>query len=182
MMMATRHEAVYLINSSASTTNTEHETAMVTAVAQIVSAFVAKTNVTQAELPTLISSVHRSLTSLSAPASKQPEAPKAPAVSVKKSITPEFLVCLEDGKKFKSLKRHLRSQYGLTPEQYHIMRQHGTEFPGSCALLHEKRAGTFRCAGCEQPLFESTLKFESGTGWPSFNDPIPGSVETSTDR
>lgn len=118
MMMATRHEAVYLINSSASTTNTEHETAMVTAVAQIVSAFVAKTNVTQAELPTLISSVHRSLTSLSAPASKQPEAPKAPAVSVKKSITPEFLVCLEDGKKFKSLKRHLRSQYGLTPEQY----------------------------------------------------------------
>jgi peptide-methionine (R)-S-oxide reductase len=69
----------------------------------------------------------------------------------------------------------------LTPEQYHVLRGHGTEPPGSCALLHEKRAGTFTCAGCGQPLFKSTLKFESGTGWPSFNDPIQGSVETSTD-
>jgi peptide-methionine (R)-S-oxide reductase len=70
----------------------------------------------------------------------------------------------------------------LTPEQYPIMREHGTERPGSCALLHEKRAGAFTCAGCGQKLFQSTLKFESGTGWPSFNDPIEGSVETSTDR
>lgn len=70
----------------------------------------------------------------------------------------------------------------LTEEQYYIMRQHGTERPGSCALLHEKRQGTFACAGCDSPLFASTLKFESGTGWPSFNDPIPGSVETTTDR
>lgn len=69
----------------------------------------------------------------------------------------------------------------LTPEQYQVMRQHGTERPGSCALLHEKRQGTFACAGCDTPLFESTLKFESGTGWPSFNDPLPGSVETETD-
>ena len=70
----------------------------------------------------------------------------------------------------------------LTPEQYHIMREHGTERPGSCALLHEKRAGAFTCAGCGQKLFQSTLKFESGTGWPSFNDPLPGAVGTSTDR
>ena len=70
----------------------------------------------------------------------------------------------------------------LTPEQYHIMREHGTERPGSCALLHEKRAGTFSCAGCGEPLFRSTLKFESGTGWPSFNDPLPGAVGTSQDR
>jgi peptide-methionine (R)-S-oxide reductase len=70
----------------------------------------------------------------------------------------------------------------LTPEQYQVMRQHGTERPGSCALLHEKRPGTFKCVGCGTPLFASTLKFESGTGWPSFNDPIPGSVETSEDR
>ena len=69
----------------------------------------------------------------------------------------------------------------LTEEQYQVMRQHGTERPGSCALLYEKRAGTFSCVGCGQPLFESTLKFESGTGWPSFNDPVPGSVETSRD-
>ncbi|ODT69243.1 MAG: peptide-methionine (R)-S-oxide reductase [Pelagibacterium sp. SCN 63-23] len=70
----------------------------------------------------------------------------------------------------------------LTPEQYRIMREHGTERPGSCALLHETRQGQFSCAGCDSPLFASTLKFESGTGWPSFNDPIPGAVDTTTDR
>jgi len=73
-------------------------------------------------------------------------------------------------------------RHRLTPEQYHVMREHGTERPGSCALLHEKRAGAFTCAGCGQKLFQSTLKFESGTGWPSFNDPIEGSVETTSDR
>src|SRR5215470_944990 len=70
----------------------------------------------------------------------------------------------------------------LTPEQYYVMRQHGTEAPGSCALNVEKRAGTFLCAGCGQVLFKSGKKFESGTGWPSFNDPAAGSVEISEDR
>ena len=70
----------------------------------------------------------------------------------------------------------------LTPEQYQVMRQHGTERPGSCALNHEKRAGSFACAGCQQKLFASKLKFESGTGWPSFNDPLPGAVENTIDR
>jgi len=70
----------------------------------------------------------------------------------------------------------------LTPEQYRVMRDHGTEPPGSCALLHEHRAGTFTCAGCDSPLFEAGLKFESGTGWPSFNDPLPGAVATTTDK
>lgn len=70
----------------------------------------------------------------------------------------------------------------LTPEQYQVMRRHGTERPGSCALLHEKRAGTFFCAGCASPLFENDVKFESGTGWPSFNMPIEGAVETTEDR
>ena len=70
----------------------------------------------------------------------------------------------------------------LTPEQYQVMRGHGTERPGSCALLSEKRPGTFSCVGCDTPLFEAGVKFESGTGWPSFNEPIAGAVETSTDR
>lgn len=70
----------------------------------------------------------------------------------------------------------------LTPEQYAVMRQHGTERPNSCALLHEKRAGTFDCAGCDTPLFESKLKFESGTGWPSFTVPLDGAVEESVDK
>ena len=70
----------------------------------------------------------------------------------------------------------------LTPEQYAVMRGHGTEAPGSCALNDEKRAGTFVCAGCGQPLFTLTRKFESGTGWPSFNDLVEGAVEFSEDR
>ncbi len=70
----------------------------------------------------------------------------------------------------------------LTPEQYRVMRGHGTERPGSCALNYEKRPGTFSCAGCDQPLFVGKTKFESGTGWPSFNDPVPHSVGTTVDR
>ena len=70
----------------------------------------------------------------------------------------------------------------LTPEQFHIMREHGTERAGSCALNYEKRAGTFSCVGCGQALFSSKKKFESGTGWPSFNDPVEGAVETTSDK
>ena len=70
----------------------------------------------------------------------------------------------------------------LTPEQYYIMREHGTEMPGSCALLVEKRPGKFTCVGCGTTLFEGKRKFESGTGWPSFDEPVVGSVETSVDN
>jgi len=69
----------------------------------------------------------------------------------------------------------------LTPEQYQVMRRHGTERPGSCALLKEHRAGTFSCAACGQPLFVADRKFESGTGWPSFFKPIEGAIGTTTD-
>src|SRR5271163_590979 len=70
----------------------------------------------------------------------------------------------------------------LSPEQYDVLRGHGTERPGSCALNHEKRRGSFACAGCGQTLFISGRKFESGTGWPSFNDPVEGYVATTIDR
>jgi peptide-methionine (R)-S-oxide reductase len=70
----------------------------------------------------------------------------------------------------------------LTPQQYKVLRGHGTEPPGSSALNLEKRDGTFACAGCGQPLFSADTKFESGTGWPSFFKPLEGSVETTTDR
>jgi peptide-methionine (R)-S-oxide reductase len=70
----------------------------------------------------------------------------------------------------------------LTPEQYNILRQHGTEMRGTSPLNREKREGTFRCAGCGKPLFDSATKFESGTGWPSFWAPLAGAVETETDR
>ena len=70
----------------------------------------------------------------------------------------------------------------LTPEQYEVLRGHATEAPGSCALNYEKRAGTFSCAGCGQPLFVSKKKFESGTGWPSFWAPLDKAVDESSDH
>ncbi len=70
----------------------------------------------------------------------------------------------------------------LSPEQYAVLRGQGTERPGSCALNHEKRPGSFACAGCGQTLFISGSKFDSRTGWPSFNDPVEGAVATSIDR
>ena len=70
----------------------------------------------------------------------------------------------------------------LTPEQHHVLREHGTERAGSSPLNREKRAGTFKCAGCGTPLFSSDTKFESGTGWPSFFKPLDNAVETKSDR
>jgi peptide-methionine (R)-S-oxide reductase len=69
----------------------------------------------------------------------------------------------------------------LTPEQFHVMREHGTERPGTSPLNKEHRPGTFRCAGCGQELFSSDSKFESGTGWPSFWAPLDGAIETTAD-
>jgi peptide-methionine (R)-S-oxide reductase len=70
----------------------------------------------------------------------------------------------------------------LTPQQYYVLRQAGTERPGSSPLNHEKRAGTFQCAGCALPLFSSKAKFESGTGWPSFYEPlVKGAVDEERD-
>lgn len=70
----------------------------------------------------------------------------------------------------------------LTPEQYAILREKGTEAPFSGKLLQEKRDGTYRCAACGNALFASTAKFESGTGWPSFDEALPGAVKLQEDN
>ena len=70
----------------------------------------------------------------------------------------------------------------LTPEQFYVLREHGTERAGTSPLDREKRRGTFTCTGCDQPLFSSETKFDSGTGWPSFYQPIEGKVGTSEDN
>jgi peptide-methionine (R)-S-oxide reductase len=69
----------------------------------------------------------------------------------------------------------------LTPEQYHILREEGTERAFTSPLDREYRKGTYVCAGCELPLFTSEMKFNSGTGWPSFSTSLPGSLETKKD-
>lgn len=73
-------------------------------------------------------------------------------------------------------------QEALSPDQYRILRQCGTEPPGSSPLNFEKRDGVFKCAGCGALLFPSDTKYESGSGWPSFYDAIPGAVATRTDE
>jgi peptide-methionine (R)-S-oxide reductase len=70
----------------------------------------------------------------------------------------------------------------LSPEAFRVLRQHGTERPGTSPLNAEKRPGTFACAGCGTALFDAGTKFESGTGWPSFFAPIEGAVGEKTDR
>ena len=70
----------------------------------------------------------------------------------------------------------------LTPEQFHVLREHGTERAGSSPLAKEERRGTYECAGCGHALFSSETKFDSGTGWPSFWAPLDGAIGTSADR
>lgn len=86
--------------------------------ADIVAAFVSNNSVPVGDLPGLITSVHHALDGLGRAGAVEPAEPLTPAVPIKKSIMPDYLVCLEDGKKFKSLKRHLRTRYGLSPEDY----------------------------------------------------------------
>ena len=97
----------------------DNKTPMIDLAAQIVAAYVARNAVEQSDLARLIADVHRALEHAAAgtPGKDDVIEPK-PAVNVKKSITPDYLICLEDGKKFKSLKRHLRTHFGLTPDQY----------------------------------------------------------------
>ena len=71
--------------------------------------------------------------------------------------------------------------FNLTPEQNYILREEGTELAGSSALNNEKREGSYHCVGCGTKLFESKTKYESGSGWPSFYDALPGVFETKTD-
>jgi predicted transcriptional regulator len=86
--------------------------------ANIVSAYVSNNSVPSSEIPNLISQIHSALKRVSGGQVAAPTEPLKPAVPIKRSITPDYLVCLEDGKKFKSLKRHLRTQYNMTPDQY----------------------------------------------------------------
>jgi predicted transcriptional regulator len=86
--------------------------------ANIVSAYLSNNPTPASEIANLISQVHSALLRVSSGRIEAPLEPSKPAVSVKKSIAPDYLVCLEDGKRFKSLKRHLRTQYNMTPEQY----------------------------------------------------------------
>lgn len=97
----------------------ENKPTLIELASQIVAAYVGRNAVEQADLPKLITDVHKALEQVAGPTGRREDGsePKPP-VSIRKSVTPDYLICLEDGKKFKSLKRHLRTHFNLTPEQY----------------------------------------------------------------
>jgi predicted transcriptional regulator len=97
--------------------------------ADIVSAYVGNNVIATGDLPALIQSVHRALANITGGAEPAEVAPKEPAVPVRRSITPDYLICLEDGRKFKSLKRHLRTHHHFTPEQYREKWGLGSDYP-----------------------------------------------------
>lgn len=97
--------------------------------ADIVSAYVGNNSVSAAELPSLIQSVHRALAGITGGGEPVEVAPKEPAVPVRRSITADYLICLEDGRKFKSLKRHLRTKYNMSPEDYRAKWNLAKDYP-----------------------------------------------------
>jgi peptide-methionine (R)-S-oxide reductase len=87
-----------------------------------------------------------------------------------------------EGEAFEVVRSEAEWRQALTPAQFNVLREHGTERAGSSPLDKEYRKGTYHCAGCDLPLFSSETKFDSGTGWPSFWAPIEGAVGTSVDK
>jgi len=118
--------------------------------ADIVSAYVTKNAVPIAELPTLIASVHSALSKTAQGTTEQPQEELRPAVSIKKSITPDYLICLDDGKRFKSLKRHLRTAYNLTPDQYRARWNLASDYPMVAPRYSEARSSLARTMGLGQ--------------------------------
>lgn len=116
-------------------------------VADIVSAFVAHNSVPTADLPGLIASTHAALMNLGQAPAPVAEEKVAPVVSIKKSITPDYLICLEDGKKFKTLKRHLRTAYNMTPEQYRAKWGLPADYPMVAPNYAEERSNLAKSIG-----------------------------------
>jgi predicted transcriptional regulator len=127
--------------------------------AEVVAAFVANNSLPTGELPELIQTVHATLTKLNdgtqTPAAEEPT--KAPAVSIRRSVTPEYLICLEDGKHFKSMKRHLAA-HGLTPDQYRAKWKLPSDYPMVASNYAAKRSALAKKSGLGQ------VRSGAGTG------------------
>src|SRR5215217_6319008 len=118
--------------------------------ADIVSAYVSKNSVPQADLPALIHSVHTALSLARQGATEVSKEELTPAVPIKKSITPDYLICLDDGKKFKSLKRHLRTTYGFSPEEYRARWGLGSDYPMVAPNYAKQRSELAKTMGLGQ--------------------------------
>ncbi|HEV7257792.1 MAG TPA: MucR family transcriptional regulator [Bosea sp. (in: a-proteobacteria)] len=129
---------------------TEANDDLISLVADIVSAYVSNNSVPAADLPVLIATTHAAIVNLGSPAAAPVEEKPVPAIAIKKSITPEYLVCLEDGKKFKSLKRHLRTAYDMTPEQYRQKWALPADYPMVAPAYAEARSNLAKKMGLGQ--------------------------------
>ena len=116
----------------------------------IVAAYVTKNAVPISELPALIGNVHSALNKAAGNGSDQPKEELTPAVPIKKSITPDYLICLDDGKKFKSLKRHLRTTYGISPEEYRARWGLGSDYPMVAPNYAKQRSELAKTMGLGQ--------------------------------
>jgi predicted transcriptional regulator len=126
---------------------TENDDMLIGLTADVVSAYVANNRVTPSDLVDLIADVHESLAKLGIEPEAPPAAPLVPAVPIRKSVTPEAIICLEDGKSFKSLKRHLSSKYGLTPEQYRAKWALPADYPMVAPAYAEARSALAKSMG-----------------------------------
>ncbi|MDX6804904.1 MucR family transcriptional regulator [Terrihabitans rhizophilus] len=126
--------------------------------AEIVTAYVANNTVRPSDLPQLIADVHAAVLKLSGPVQEKQAEAQAPAIPVRKSITPDFIICLEDGKKFKSLKRHLRTQYDLTPEQYREKWGLPADYPMVAPNYAQARSALAKQMGLGQARKRATAK------------------------
>ena len=125
--------------------------------ADLVSAYVSNNSVPTSELPSLIAAVHASLQFMAEGAKEQPKEPLVPAVPIKKSVQPDYIVCLEDGKKFKSLKRHLRTKFDMTPDQYRAKWDLPRDYPMVAPNYASRRSELAKALGLGQ-----TRKGKSG--------------------
>ena len=136
------------------------EETLVAIASDIVAAYVANNSVALADLPSLIGDVHRALVDVANPVAETPAEAQKPAVSIKKSVSPDFLICLEDGKKFKSLKRHLRTQYNMSPDEYRAKWGLPADYPMVAPSYAEQRSklaknlglGTLRKKPAPEPV------------------------------
>jgi predicted transcriptional regulator len=125
----------------------ELQETMITLTADIVAAHVSNNSVAVNDLPTLISNVHGALSALAGPATPEPAPKQEPAVSVRASIKPDYIVCLEDGKKLKMLKRHLMTSYNMTPDQYRAKWGLAADYPMVAPNYAEQRRTLAKAIG-----------------------------------
>ena len=160
---------------------------MVALSADLVAAYVANNSLHAAELPKLIAAVHTALRALGAPAVSENEVKLTPAVPVRKSVTLDFIICLEDGKKFKSLKRHLQTQFGLTPVEYRQKWNLPTDYPMVAPNYAASRSALAKASGLGQlraanvaplPAPEEKPKRATRSGKVAASEPLTESATT----